>query len=152
MVCTDKWLYRITGCLIAGAMFFVSQSVFAVPAVVDYVIDGDTFAAAVKINTDISITVRVRILDVDTPEIHGKCESETYLANRAKDALAKLLPVGTVVDLQNVKDEEHWLLDTSLNEVYWPCSHSRAIPSFPSQLIWGAVFKMVTLTKTLKPK
>ena len=32
--------------------------------------------------------------------------------------------------------EEHWLLDTSLDEVYWLCSHSRAIPSFPSQLEW----------------
>ena len=32
--------------------------------------------------------------------------------------------------------EEHWLLDTSLDEVYWPCTHSRAIPSFPSQLEW----------------
>ena len=32
--------------------------------------------------------------------------------------------------------EEHWLLDTSLDEVYWPCSHSREIPSFPSQLEW----------------
>ena len=32
--------------------------------------------------------------------------------------------------------EEHWFLDTSLDEVYWPCSHSRAIPSFPSQLEW----------------
>ena len=32
--------------------------------------------------------------------------------------------------------EEHWLPDTSLDEVYWPCSHSRAIPSFPSQLEW----------------
>src|SRR5574340_1043446 len=32
--------------------------------------------------------------------------------------------------------EEHWLLDTSLDDVYWPCSHSRAIPSFPSQLEW----------------
>ena len=28
------------------------------------------------------------------------------------------------------------LLDTSLDEVYWPCSHSRAIPGFPSQLEW----------------
>ena len=27
-------------------------------------------------------------------------------------------------------------LTTSLDEVYWPCSHSRAIPSFPSQLEW----------------
>src|SRR5574337_1051522 len=32
--------------------------------------------------------------------------------------------------------EEHWLLDTSLDEVYWPCCHSRAMPSFPSQLEW----------------
>src|SRR5574339_398225 len=32
--------------------------------------------------------------------------------------------------------EEHWLLDTSLDEVYWPGSHSRQIPSFPSQLEW----------------
>ena len=32
--------------------------------------------------------------------------------------------------------EEHWLLDTSLDEVYWTCSHSRAIPSFPTQLEW----------------
>src|SRR5574339_133491 len=32
--------------------------------------------------------------------------------------------------------EEHWLLDTSLDEVYWHCSHSRAMPSFPSQLEW----------------
>ena len=32
--------------------------------------------------------------------------------------------------------EEPRLLDTSLDEVYRPCSHSRAIPSFPSQLEW----------------
>ena len=33
-------------------------------------------------------------------------------------------------------EEEARVLDTSLDEVYWPCSHSRAIPSFPSQLEW----------------
>ena len=33
--------------------------------------------------------------------------------------------------------EEHWLLDTSLDEVYLPRSHSRAIPSFPSKLEWN---------------
>ena len=32
--------------------------------------------------------------------------------------------------------QEPRLLDTSLDEVYWPCSHSKAIPSFPSQLEW----------------
>ena len=34
----------------------------------------------------------------------------------------------------NMAYRRHWLLDTSLDEVYWPCSHSTAIPSFPSQL------------------
>ena len=38
--------------------------------------------------------------------------------------------------LRTHRPKEHWLLDTSLDEVYWPCSHSRAIPSFPSQLEW----------------
>src|SRR5574340_434689 len=28
------------------------------------------------------------------------------------------------------------VLDTSLDEGYWPCSQSRVIPSFPSQLEW----------------
>src|SRR5574337_1147977 len=28
---------------------------------------------------------------------------------------------------------EPWLLDTSLEEGYWPCSHSGAMPSIPSQ-------------------
>ena len=27
-------------------------------------------------------------------------------------------------------------IPVDLFEVYWPCSHSRAIPSFPSQLEW----------------
>ena len=39
--------------------------------------------------------------------------------------------LGVLLCLQNCL-----LLDTSLDEVYWPCSHSRQIPSFPSQLEW----------------
>src|SRR5574340_1075989 len=35
--------------------------------------------------------------------------------------------------------QEHWLLHTSLDEVYLPCSHSRAIPSFLSQLQWNII-------------
>ena len=37
----------------------------------------------------------------------------------------------TCAEIPVAPGEEHWLLDTSLDEVYWPCSHSRAIPSFP---------------------
>ena len=83
------------------------MSAHAVPAVVDYVIDGDTFAAGVKLGPDIENTVRVRILNIDTPEIHGECDAEIDAAYRAKDRLAELLPMGEVVDLQNIKDDKY---------------------------------------------
>ena len=86
---------------------FMSVSAYAVPAVVDYVIDGDTFVAVVRLQEDIGITVRVRILNIDTPEIHGECASEIEMANRARDTLSGLLPAGTVVDLQNIKDDKY---------------------------------------------
>ena len=56
---------------------------------------------------------------------------------RCQEAFNRRLPVccfGSVIPV--APGEEHWLLDTSLDDVYWPCSHSRAIPSFPSQLEW----------------
>lgn len=82
-------------------------SAAAVPATVDYVLDGDTFAARVLLDEDITITVRVRLADVDTPEINGKCEHEIEMALRARDRLAELLPVGTMVDLRDVTDDKY---------------------------------------------
>ena len=82
-------------------------SAAAVPATVDYVLDGDTFAARVLLDEDITITVRVRLADVDTPEINGKCEREIEMALRARDRLAELLPVGTMVDLRDVADDKY---------------------------------------------
>jgi endonuclease YncB( thermonuclease family) len=79
----------------------------AVPAVVDYVLDGDTFAAAVKLEDDISITVRVRLINVDTPELSGECDKEIQLANRAKEYTKALLPSGTRVELKNIKDDKY---------------------------------------------
>lgn len=82
-------------------------SAAAVPATVDYVLDGDTFAARVLLDEDITITVRVRLADVDTPEINGKCEREIEMALRARDRLAELLPVGSTVDLRDVADDKY---------------------------------------------
>ncbi|HOY47714.1 MAG TPA: thermonuclease family protein [Alphaproteobacteria bacterium] len=84
-----------------------SQSVFAVPATVGYIFDGDTFSAQVKLEDDIKISVRVRILDIDAPEISGKCDSEIRDALRAKKRLEELLPIGSNVDLQDVKDDKY---------------------------------------------
>jgi endonuclease YncB( thermonuclease family) len=49
------------------------------------VIDGDTFALA---------GVRIRIADIDTPEVRGRCAYETALAARATARMRQLLAQG----------------------------------------------------------
>ena len=80
----------------------MAGAALAVPAVIDYVLDGDTFAAKVMLEDDIKITVRVRLLDVDTPEMKGMCQKEIDMANVAKNRTSELLPTGTVVALKAV--------------------------------------------------
>ena len=48
------------------------------------VIDGDTFRACVDIWLGQSVTVKVRLKGVDTPEMSGKCAGEKKLARQAK--------------------------------------------------------------------
>lgn len=86
---------------------FVVDVARAVPAVVDYHFDGDTFSAGVMLDTDVQITVRVRLINIDTPEMNGKCTAEKIMAQNAKDLLATLIPRGTTVDLQNIKDDKY---------------------------------------------
>ena len=89
------------------AMFLCPWRAYAVPAIVDYIIDGDTFAAGVFLGDDIKITVRVRIINIDTPEINGECDSEIKMAAAAKDRLSALIPVGTTIDLSEIKDDKY---------------------------------------------
>ncbi|MBR5566613.1 MAG: thermonuclease family protein [Alphaproteobacteria bacterium] len=86
---------------------FLSMSAWAVPAVVDYIFDGDTFSAQVMLEGDIAITVRVRLINIDTPEMNGKCAAEITMAQSAKDLLVTLIPRGTTVDLRNIKDDKY---------------------------------------------
>lgn len=90
-----------------GVVAFVGGSASAIPAVVDYVLDGDTFAAHVIVENNIRISARVRLADVDTPEIHGQCDDEIKMALRARDRIADLLPGGSVVDLKNITDDKY---------------------------------------------
>ena len=87
--------------------FLVPVSVYAVPAQVNYVIDGDTFSALVNLTADIKISVRVRLRNVDTPEIHGDCEYERNMAQAAKVRLEQIIPIGTIVELENIKDDKY---------------------------------------------
>lgn len=88
------------------AMMFVG-TVYAVPARVGYIVDGDTFAARVLLQDDIEISVRVRLRNVDTPELHGQCIDEIIMANIARDRLSQLIPVGSIVELKNIKDDKY---------------------------------------------
>jgi endonuclease YncB( thermonuclease family) len=93
--------------LIFVICMFMSGVANAVPAVVDYIFDGDTFSAGVKLDADVEITVRVRLINVDTPEMNGKCVAEKIMAQNARDLLATLIPRGTVVELENIKDDKY---------------------------------------------
>lgn len=88
---------------IAGA----ANAAASAMAMVDYIFDGDTFAAHVYMDDDIRIPVRVRLMNIDTPEIHGKCEYEIMRANMARDRLAELIPVGSMVQLSKIKDDKY---------------------------------------------
>ncbi|MDL2295847.1 hypothetical protein LJC18_03490 [Lachnospiraceae bacterium OttesenSCG-928-E19] len=86
---------------------FIPISANAVPAVVDYIFDGDTFAGAVMLQDSIKITVRVRIINIDAPEMSGECQSEIDMAIKSRDRLAELIPVGSVVELDKLKDDKY---------------------------------------------
>lgn len=63
------------------------------------VIDGDTFEHG---------GVRVRIADIDTPEVHGRCAYETRLAARATARMRTLLAAGPF-ELHRVdRDEDRY--------------------------------------------
>ena len=79
----------------------------ALRAETDYVFDGDTFSAKVMLENGARISVRVRIRNIDAPEVHGECESETELANLAKMRLSALIPKGTIVMLDKIRDDKY---------------------------------------------
>jgi endonuclease YncB( thermonuclease family) len=92
---------------IFGFILLFAVPTWAVPARVGHVIDGDTFSGVVMLDGGTEISVRVRIRNVDTPEIHGDCEYERNMAARAKTRLAEILPVGSVVELTNIRDDKY---------------------------------------------
>lgn len=65
------------------------------------VIDGDTFVYQ---------GMRVRIADIDTPEVHGRCAYETELAARATQRMRALLAAGPfeMQSLASGRDEDRF--------------------------------------------
>ncbi len=91
------------------SIYFMQTLCFATPVVVKYIVDGDTFVGDVVLENKAAVkSVSVRLRNVDTPEIHGECDSEIAMANRAKQRLAELIPAGSTVEIKNVKNDKYF--------------------------------------------
>lgn len=89
-------------------LLFIVADCFAVPVEVVKIIDGDTFVGRVKLSDKTEVmSVKVRLRNVDTPELNGKCESEIKMARYAKQRLGELIPENTVVEIKNIKNDKY---------------------------------------------
>jgi endonuclease YncB( thermonuclease family) len=68
----------------------------AYPAEVLRVIDGDTFAARVRVWPGLEVNTHVRLRGIDAPELHARCDDERAKAIAARDALRQILSAGAV--------------------------------------------------------
>lgn len=89
-----KWIAGIGAVALVGAGA-AAAVVVGSDTTVERVLDGDT----VDVSTW-SGTKRVRLLNIDTPELGHFGEPEECLAQEAKDRLEELLPAGTKVTLE----------------------------------------------------
>jgi endonuclease YncB( thermonuclease family) len=60
------------------------------------IIDGDTFVADAHVWPGETVRVSIRIRGIDAPEIHSRCMAERAAAERARDALGRLLGTDSV--------------------------------------------------------
>jgi len=66
------------------------------PAEVLRVIDGDTFEARVRVWPGVDINTKVRLRNIDAPELHARCADELTKAQAARTALQTMLSAGGV--------------------------------------------------------
>lgn len=78
------------------------------------VIDGDTIEAKVHLWLGLDQTLRVRIRDIDAPEMHGNCPGEPEAAAAARDHLATLLGQGPVTLTRIAHDKYGGRVDAAL--------------------------------------
>lgn len=89
---------------VIGAVGLGGYGVYAISnsaTVVEAIIDGDTIDARVD-----GATTRIRLLNVDTPEIGRNGEPSECLAQEARDYLESVIPVGSVINLEFDQQKE----------------------------------------------
>ena len=78
------------------------------------VIDGDTFAARVRIRPGFDVNTRVRLRSIDAPELHARCAREYLKAEAARVALQNILSAGGVTLSQVGRDKYRGRIDASV--------------------------------------
>jgi endonuclease YncB( thermonuclease family) len=72
------------------------DAAMAYPAEVIRVIDGDTFAARVRVWPGLEVETKVRLRGIDAAELHARCAEELAKAQAARAALEAILAEGDV--------------------------------------------------------
>jgi endonuclease YncB( thermonuclease family) len=72
------------------------DAAMAYPAEVLRVIDGDTFAARVRVWPGLNVETKVRLRGIDAAELHARCAEEFSKAEAARAALQAILAEGGV--------------------------------------------------------
>lgn len=72
------------------------DATMAYPAEVLRVIDGDTFAARVRVWPGLDVETKVRLRGIDAAELHARCAEEFSKAEAARAALQAILAEGDV--------------------------------------------------------
>ncbi|MGE4529243.1 MAG: thermonuclease family protein [Rhodospirillaceae bacterium] len=96
--------------LVAAAPAVAAERVDGpVTAQVVRVIDGDTVEVLAKPWLGMTITTRVRVAGIDTPEkgSRAKCPAEAALAERASAAARAALPAGAQVRISGIAEDKY---------------------------------------------
>ncbi len=94
--------------LVLFLVCFMCQYCLATPVRVTHIVDGDTFVGDIILADKTEVrSVKVRLRNVDTPELHGNCESEIKRAQYAKQRLGELIPTGSVIEIKNIKNDKY---------------------------------------------
>jgi endonuclease YncB( thermonuclease family) len=73
-----------------------ANSSLVYPAEVLRVIDGDTFEARVHVWPGLDVNTKIRLRNIDAPELHARCADELAKAQAARSALETMLAAGPV--------------------------------------------------------
>lgn len=79
------------------------------------VYDGDTFTAYIEGWPEIINNIPIRLMNIDTPEIKGKCEQEKKLATESRNYLHNILINADEVELRNMQRDKYFRI---LSDVY----------------------------------